>query len=71
MLNFVQQVFFLLLTEGSLVIIRAFPALYLGGTPSQETGTSPTSCLLLENRQYIDTYVKHWLLYTFFYISGF
>ena len=27
--------------EGSLVIIRAYPALYLGGTPSQETGTSP------------------------------
>ena len=52
-LNFVQQVFFLLPTEGSLVITRAYPALYLGGTPSQETGTSPPSCLLLENRLYI------------------
>ena len=52
-LNFVQQVFFLLSTEGSLVITRAYPALYLGGTPSQETGTSPPCCLLLENRLYI------------------
>ena len=50
---FVQQVFFLLLTEGSLVTIRADPALYIGGTPSQETGTSPPSCLLLENHLYI------------------
>ena len=40
-LNFVQRVFFLLSTEGSIVITRAYPALYLGGTPSQETGTSP------------------------------
>ena len=32
------------------MIIRAYPALYLGGTPSQETRTSPPSCLLLENR---------------------
>ena len=52
-LNFVQQVSFLLSTEGSLVISRAYPALYLSGTPSQETGTSPPSCLLLENRLYI------------------
>ena len=37
-------------TEGSLVITRAYPPLYLGGTPSQETGTSPPSCLLLKNR---------------------
>ena len=29
---------------------RAYPALYLGGTHSQETGTSPPSCLLLKNR---------------------
>ena len=29
------------------------PALYLGGTPSQQTGTSPPSCLLLDNRLYI------------------
>ena len=36
--------------EGSLVITRAYPALYFGGTPSQETGTSPPSSLLLENR---------------------
>ena len=40
-LNFVQQVFFLLSTEGPLVIITAYQALFLGGTPSQETGTSP------------------------------
>ena len=52
-LNFIQQVFFLLSTEGSLVIIRAYPALFLGGTPSQETGTSPPSCQLLENRLYM------------------
>ena len=25
----------------------------LGGTPIQETGTSPPSCLILENRIYI------------------
>ena len=49
MLNFVKQVFFLLSTEGSLVT-RAYLALYLGGTPSQETRTSPPSCLLLKNR---------------------
>ena len=41
MLNFVQQVFFLLPTEGSLVITRAYPTLYLGGTPSQKTNTIP------------------------------
>ena len=52
-LNFVQQVFFLLSMEGSLVIIRAYPALYIGGTPSQETGTRPPSCPLLENRLYM------------------
>ena len=33
--------------------IRGYVALHLGGTPSQETGTSPPSCLLLENRLYI------------------
>ena len=44
------------LTEGSLVIIRAYPALNLSGTPSQETGTRPPSCLLLENRLYIYTF---------------
>ena len=47
------RVFFLLSTEGSLVTIRAYSALYLGGTPSQETGTGPPSCLLLENSLYI------------------
>ena len=52
-LNFVQQVFFRLSMDGSLVITRAYPALYLGGTPSQETSTSPPSCLLLKNRLYI------------------
>ena len=52
-LNFIKQVFFLLLTEGSLGDIRAYLALHLGGTPSQETGISPPSCLLLENRLYI------------------
>ena len=31
----------------------AYPALYLGGTPSQETSTSPPSRLLPENRLYI------------------
>ena len=40
-LNFVKQVFFLLSTKGSLVDTRAYLALHLGGTPSQETGTSP------------------------------
>ena len=50
MLNFVKQVFFLLSAEGSLVDIRAYVALHLGGTPSQETGTIPPSCLLLDNR---------------------
>ena len=50
MLNFVKQVFFLLPAEGSLVDIRAYVALHLGGTPSQETSTSPPSCLLLDNR---------------------
>ena len=49
-LNFAQQVFILLSTEGSLVITRAYPPLYLGATPSQETGTSPPSCILLKNR---------------------
>ena len=39
--------------EGSLVDIRAYVALHLGGTPSQETGTSPPSCLLFENRLYM------------------
>ena len=29
---------------------RAYLALHLGGTPSQETGTSPSSCQLLDNR---------------------
>ena len=52
-LNFIKQVFFLLLTEGSLGDIRAYLALHLGGTPSQETGISPPSCLLLENRLYM------------------
>ena len=52
--------------KGSLVITRAYPALYLGGTPSQETGTSPPSCLLLENHLY--TYTTDWekiSLYTY------
>ena len=31
------------------MITRAYVALYLGGTPSQETGTTPPSCLLLKN----------------------
>ena len=35
------------------MIIIAYPALYLGGTPSQDTGTSPPSSQLLENRLYI------------------
>ena len=33
--------------------IRAYIALHLGGTPSQKTGSSPPSCLLLDNRLYI------------------
>ena len=53
MLNFVQQVCFLSSTEGSLVDTRAYIALYLGGTPSQDSGTSPPSCLLLDNRLYM------------------
>ena len=48
-----MQIWTLLSTEGSLVITRAYPALYLGGTPSQETRTSPPSCLLLKNRIYV------------------
>ena len=32
---------------------RAYLALYLGGTPSQETGASPPSCLLLDICLYI------------------
>ena len=55
MLKFVKQVFFLLSMEGSLVDIRAYLALYLGGTPSQETGTRPPSCLPLYNRLYMYT----------------
>ena len=36
--------------EGALVhIIRAYTALYFGGTPSQKTATSPPSCLLFDN----------------------
>ena len=31
-------------------VFRAYSALYLGGTPSQETSTSPSCCQLLENR---------------------
>ena len=48
-----NKCFFLLSTEGPLVITRACPDLFLSGTPSQETGTSPSSCLLLENRLYM------------------
>ena len=58
-LNFVKQVFFLLSTEGSLVDNRASLALYLGGTPSQRTGTSPPSCLLFDNRLYINGSWSH------------
>ena len=50
MLNFVLQVCFLSSTKGSLLGTRAYLALYLVGPPSQETDTSPLSCLLLENR---------------------
>ena len=40
--------------EGTLVhIIRAYTALCLGGTPSEKTGTSPPSFLLLDNCLYI------------------
>ena len=53
-LNFVQQVFFLLSTEGSFEITRAYPALCLGGTPSQETGTRPPSCLFLKKRLFMN-----------------
>ena len=35
------------------MITRAYPALYLGGTPSQETGTSLPRGLLLENGLYL------------------
>ena len=48
---------FLLPTKGSLVDKRAYLALYLGGTPSQRTGTRPPSCLLLENRLCISHFV--------------
>ena len=40
-------------TEGSLVITRAYPALYLGGTPVKRPVLAPPSCLLLENRLYM------------------
>ena len=49
-LNFVQKVFFLLSTEGS----EGLLALYLGGTPSQRTGTKPP-CLFLKNRLHMLT----------------
>ena len=52
-LNFIKQVFFLLSAEGSLVDIRAYIALHLSGTPSQETSSSPPSCLLLDNLEWI------------------
>ena len=60
--------FFLLSTEGSLVITRAYPALYLGGTPSNETVTSPPSCLLLENRLYMSpiSHMKQGVHITYF-----
>ena len=38
--------------DGWLIIIRAYLAIYLGGTPNQETGTSLPNCLLLENSLY-------------------
>ena len=40
-------------TEGSLADTRAYIALYLVGTPILETGTSPHSCLLLDNHLYM------------------
>ena len=42
---FVKLVSFLASAEGSLVDIKGYVALHLG----QETGTSPPSCLLLDN----------------------
>ena len=33
--------------------IRAYPALYLCGTPSKETGTSPPGFLLLKKRLFM------------------
>ena len=66
-LNIVQQLFFLLSTEWSIVIIRAYPALYLGGTPSRETCTSPSSCLLLKNHLYIS---PKWLTLIFFKLQA-
>ena len=47
------QVFFLLSTEVSLVDTKAYLALYLGGTPSQEASTSPPSWLLLNNHLFM------------------
>ena len=35
------------------VDIRAYIAIQLGGSPSQETGTSPPNHLLLDNRLYM------------------
>ena len=43
-----------------LLITRAYPALYLGGTPSQKIGTSPPSCLLLENRLYMSLVLQQY-----------
>ena len=38
------------------MITRAYPALYLGGTPRHGSGTSSLSCLLLENRQFMNPF---------------
>ena len=39
------------------MITRAYKAFYLGGTPSQRTGTGPPGCLRLKNRLYMTSYV--------------
>ena len=43
---------------------RAYLALYLGGTHSQETGTSPPSCLLLDNHLFM-TLFESFLVHKF------
>ena len=55
---------FLLSTEQTLLILWAYLALYLGGTPITSTGSRPPSFTSFENRLYICWYVdkqKHFV----------
>ena len=59
MFNYCQTSVLSLPTEGSLVDLRAYKPYTLVGPPSLMTGTSPPSCLFLDNRLYIH---KVWIL---------